>query len=124
MARDANGEVWVERGGQLSALNPHRKVRFDALGENAPGVAGLVAVLLEGAPELQVVVGVLLPHAEGLQAGPVARVQPLLPGHRSPFRRPLESKAVPPGLATGPDAGYGTADLPWLTVGVACGRAA
>jgi hypothetical protein len=39
MARDANGEVWVERGGQLSALNPHRKVRFDALGEDAPGVA-------------------------------------------------------------------------------------
>ena len=36
MARDANGEVWVERGGQLSALNPHWKVRFDALGEDAP----------------------------------------------------------------------------------------
>lgn len=31
MARDANGEVWVERGGQLTALNPHRKVRFDAM---------------------------------------------------------------------------------------------
>jgi hypothetical protein len=31
MARDAYGEVWVERGGQLSALNPHRKVRFDAV---------------------------------------------------------------------------------------------
>jgi hypothetical protein len=31
MARDANGEVWVERGGQLSALNPHRKVRFGAV---------------------------------------------------------------------------------------------
>jgi hypothetical protein len=31
MARDANGEVWVERGGQLPALNPHRKVRFDAV---------------------------------------------------------------------------------------------
>jgi hypothetical protein len=31
MARDANGEVWVERGGQLSALSPHRKVRFDAV---------------------------------------------------------------------------------------------
>ena len=31
MARDANGEVWVERGGQLTALNPHRKVWFDAM---------------------------------------------------------------------------------------------
>jgi hypothetical protein len=31
MARDANGEVWVERGGQLTALNPHRKVPFDAV---------------------------------------------------------------------------------------------
>jgi hypothetical protein len=31
MARDANGEVWVERGGQLTTLNPHRKVRFDAM---------------------------------------------------------------------------------------------
>jgi hypothetical protein len=31
MARDANGEVWVERGGQLSALNPHWKVRFGAV---------------------------------------------------------------------------------------------
>jgi hypothetical protein len=31
MARDANGEVWVERGGQLPALNPHRKVRFHAV---------------------------------------------------------------------------------------------
>jgi hypothetical protein len=31
MARDANGEVWVERGGQLTALSPHRKVRFDAV---------------------------------------------------------------------------------------------
>jgi hypothetical protein len=31
MARDANGEVWVERGGQLTALSPHRKVRFDAM---------------------------------------------------------------------------------------------
>jgi hypothetical protein len=30
VARDANGEVWVERGGQLTAL-PHRKVRFDAM---------------------------------------------------------------------------------------------
>src|SRR4029450_13648046 len=69
MARDANGEVWVERGGQLSSLNPHWKVRFDALGEDAPGIARLVAVLLQGVPELQVVVGVLLPHAEELQAG-------------------------------------------------------
>ena len=31
MARDADGEVWVERGGQLTTLNPHRKVRFDAM---------------------------------------------------------------------------------------------
>ena len=31
MARDTNSEVWVERGGQLTALNPHRKVRFDAV---------------------------------------------------------------------------------------------
>ena len=31
MARDADGEVWVERGGQLTMLNPHRKVRFDAM---------------------------------------------------------------------------------------------
>jgi hypothetical protein len=31
MARDADGEVWVERGGQLTALSPHRKVRFDAV---------------------------------------------------------------------------------------------
>jgi hypothetical protein len=31
MARDADGEVWVERGGQLTALSPHRKVRFDAM---------------------------------------------------------------------------------------------
>jgi hypothetical protein len=31
MARDANGEVWVERGGQLTALSPHRKVWFDAM---------------------------------------------------------------------------------------------
>jgi hypothetical protein len=28
---DAGGEVWVERGGQLTTLNPHRKVRFDAM---------------------------------------------------------------------------------------------
>jgi hypothetical protein len=31
MARDADGEVWVDRGGQLTALSPHRKVRFDAV---------------------------------------------------------------------------------------------
>jgi hypothetical protein len=31
MARDANGEVWVERGGQLTALSPHRKIWFDAM---------------------------------------------------------------------------------------------
>jgi hypothetical protein len=31
MARDADGEVWVERGGQLTTLSPHRKVRFDAV---------------------------------------------------------------------------------------------
>jgi hypothetical protein len=31
MARDADGEVWVERGGQLTTLSPHRKVRFDAM---------------------------------------------------------------------------------------------
>jgi hypothetical protein len=31
MARDADGEVWVERGGQLTTLNSHRKVRFDAM---------------------------------------------------------------------------------------------
>ena len=31
MVRDADGEVWVERGGQLPALSPHRKVRFDAV---------------------------------------------------------------------------------------------
>ena len=31
MARDADGEVWVERGAQLTTLNPHRKVRFDAM---------------------------------------------------------------------------------------------
>ena len=31
MARDADGEVWVERGRQLSALSPHRKVPFDAV---------------------------------------------------------------------------------------------
>ena len=31
MARDANGEMWVERGGQLPALNPHRKIRFHAV---------------------------------------------------------------------------------------------
>ena len=65
------------------------------LAEDTPGVAGLVAVLPEGVPELQVVVGMLLADAERLQAGPVARIQPLLPGHRSPSRRPLDSKAVP-----------------------------
>src|SRR5215213_4560342 len=104
MARDANGEVWVERGGQLSALNPHWKVRFDALGEDAPGIARLVAVLLRrsrapgscwGAP----------PPCRRASGWPVARVQPLLPGHRIPFRRPLESKSGSSGLATGPDAG-------------------
>jgi hypothetical protein len=31
LARDADGEVWVERGRQLTTLNPHRKIRFDAM---------------------------------------------------------------------------------------------
>jgi hypothetical protein len=124
MARDANGEVWLERGGQLSALNPHRKVRFDALSEDAPGVAGLVAVLLEGAPELQVVVGVLLTDAEGLQAGQLLGSSHFSLVTASPFDVPWRVKRfLRPGDRAG-TRGCGTTDLPWLTVGVACGRAA
>jgi hypothetical protein len=116
MARDADGEVWVERGGQLSALNPHWKVRFDALGEDAPGIARLVAVLLEGVPELQVVVGVLLPHAEELQAGQLLGSSHFSLVTASPFDVPWRVKAVPPAWRQGRTRGCGTTDLPWLTV--------
>src|SRR5829696_5320632 len=43
MARDADGEVWVERGGQLTTLNPHRKVRFDAMRLTLNHVVGLAS---------------------------------------------------------------------------------
>ena len=43
MARDADGEVWVERGAQLTTLNPHRKVRFDAMRLTLNHVVGLAS---------------------------------------------------------------------------------
>ena len=85
------------------------------LGQDAPGIARLVAVLPEGVPELQVVVGMLLADAERLQAGPVARIQPLLPGHRMPLSTLHESRAVPRAWPQGRTRGCGTADLPWPT---------
>src|SRR6266508_514333 len=54
-----------------------------APGEDAPGKGGVVPVLSERPPELEVVVGFLLADPERLEAGPVRSVDSLLgPAHR------------------------------------------
>ena len=100
MARDADGEVWVERGGQLTTLNPHRKVRFDAMRLTLNHVVGLASsdeqergehgrvarIELDQALPTGPVVGRLLSRAEELEALSVTSEATLL-GARATLSR-------------------------------------